>query len=155
MTPEERFAEKYTMEPMSGCWLWTAGTNGTGYGKFRLGSLLDGTRREELAHRFSYELHRGPIPDGKHVCHRCDTPFCVNPDHLFLSDQAGNMADKVAKNRQSKGSSISWSKLDESDIPIIRQWLDDGWKQYEIADVWGVQQSLISQINTGKIWRHV
>jgi len=74
----ESFELGYAAEPNSGCWLWTRSLNNMGYGKF-CGVL---TGKWMLAHRFSYELHRGPIPAGKVLDHKCRTPSCVNPDHL-------------------------------------------------------------------------
>lgn len=75
------------------CWIWTGGTI-TGYGQFHPTDT-----RVMKAHRFSWELHYGPIPAGLWVLHRCDTPPCVRPDHLFLGTHADNMADARAKGR--------------------------------------------------------
>lgn len=76
-----------------GCWLWTAHRSEQGYGVF---SLAGKNRR---AHRISYALHHGPIPAGQMVCHRCDTPACVRPGHLFLGTGRDNAADCIAKGR--------------------------------------------------------
>lgn len=86
-----QFWEK--VDRTSGCWLWAAGKNNQGYGV----CFLDG--RRTYVHRLSWELHRGPIPSGLYVCHTCDTPLCLNPDHLFLGTQRDNMADASAKGR--------------------------------------------------------
>lgn len=80
------------------CWNWTACVTELGYGKFGAG-----TRGWVRAHRFSWELHNGPIPAGMSVLHRCDNPACVRPDHLFLGSIAENSRDMVAKGRSSRG----------------------------------------------------
>lgn len=81
---------------LSGCWLWTAATI-RGYGQI-LG-VLNGKRRPLYAHRVSWELAFGPILNDLEVLHRCDTPLCVRPDHLFLGTQQDNLADARAKGR--------------------------------------------------------
>jgi hypothetical protein len=96
----EAFEQRFLGDPNSGCWLWTANVNRDGYG------LMCGSRRgrkQFLAHRIAWELFRGPIPIGMQVLHRCDTPSCVRPDHLFLGTHADNMLDKVRKGRQRNG----------------------------------------------------
>jgi hypothetical protein len=92
-TLREVLFAKVAFEPTTGCWLWYGSRSPRGYG--------DMTYRKEAkkAHRVSYELHVGPIPEGLCVCHRCDTPSCVNPDHLFVGTHGDNAADKVAKGR--------------------------------------------------------
>ncbi len=80
----------------SGCWLWTGATFASGYGQTRR------NYRERRAHRASWEVHRGPIPEGMCVLHKCDVKLCVNPDHLFLGTHAENMADMSRKGRVSR-----------------------------------------------------
>jgi hypothetical protein len=94
----ERFWEKVQKGGPDECWLWTGGSKVGGYGTLLVGSRTTG-RRKVVASRLSYEINVGPIPAGLYVCHRCDTPACVNPGHLFLGDQAANMADAAAKGR--------------------------------------------------------
>lgn len=98
MPLRERFDLSYMPEPNSGCWLWIAAAKPPGYG------VIGVNGRCSSAHRVSWQLHNGPIPRGMHVCHRCDVPACVNPDHLWLGSHRENMADMVAKGRSLKPS---------------------------------------------------
>jgi hypothetical protein len=101
ISPEVRFARHYT-KMSSGCWEWTGCRLKTGYGKFNTGKTSEGETKTVYAHRFSYELHFGPIPEGLIVCHRCDNPRCVNPDHLFVGSHVDNVRDAVLKGRQGR-----------------------------------------------------
>lgn len=93
-TIAERFWSKVNRRDSHGCWYWTASRNAKGYGQLM---YRDGIPRH--AHRISWELHNGYIPEGIWVLHRCDVPHCVNPSHLFLGTQTDNMRDMVAKKR--------------------------------------------------------
>lgn len=97
----EYLADRAIPEPMSGCFLWMGMANRDGYGL--AAAPRRSGRSNVLAHRLAWETHRGPIPDGLHVLHRCDTPACVNVDHLFLGTPTENMRDKIAKGRQRTG----------------------------------------------------
>lgn len=94
-TVAERFWRYVQPGPPDACWEWKGSTQEPGYGTLGLG----GGSRRGFAHRVSWEIHRGPLKPGEHVLHTCDNPPCVNPDHLFLGDQAANMRDAWAKGR--------------------------------------------------------
>lgn len=92
-TPRERFEKSFFIEPNSGCWLWEAYTMPNGYGLFSIGY------DRGLAHRHAWEIYNGEIPDNLCVLHKCDTPACVRPDHLFLGTNKDNSQDMVRKRR--------------------------------------------------------
>jgi hypothetical protein len=92
--PLERFKTKFIADESTQCWLWNSTKDKDGYGKFFIPP-----NRNDRAHRVSYELFKGNIPRGYFVCHKCDTPGCVNPDHLFLGDSFTNMQDCAATGR--------------------------------------------------------
>lgn len=137
----ERFQSRFRINDQTGCWDWTATKDPCGYGRI----TGDGG---PLAHRLSYKLHRGPIPDGLHVLHRCDNPGCVNPEHLFLGTHADNMADKTAKGRQGLR-----AKLTKAEVVAIRTSI--GVPQQKLGKQYGVSKTLISYIRAGKLWTHV
>ena len=96
MTPEERLMSR--VDGTEDCWMWRGAVDGHGYGVL----VWHGHRRHR-AHRAMWEVTFGRIPEGFFVCHHCDTPACVRPDHLFLGTQADNMRDMCAKGRHGKG----------------------------------------------------
>lgn len=151
MSVFERFIAKVCMTPTAatGCWEWTASKDKCGYGRL----LVD--RKARLAHRLSYEFFREKISPGFHVCHRCDNPGCVNPEHLFLGTDADNCADRDAKGRRPppKGTVNGRARLTEKDITEIRA--ANGIRQVDLAKQYGVAQTQISRIRRGEHWRHI
>lgn len=141
-----RFWEKCIPEPNSGCWLWMGNVLWNGYG------TIWRDRKHAYAHRISWELTTGPIPDGLCVCHRCDNPVCVNPAHLFLGTTADNMADKVRKGRHQPGEKAPWAKLKADDVREIRASSDTG---RALALRYGLNQSNISRVRSGLRYKEV
>jgi hypothetical protein len=151
LTVKERFELKFYITP--GCWIWTAYKNPLGYGRF------NNKGKMTLAHRYSYETYVGPIPeaDGYHgmtVCHKCDNPACVNPDHLFLGTHQENMRDMAKKQRsaETRGEANGMAKLTEQDIVNIR---NDQRSQRTIGKDYGIDQKTVWDIKHNRIWRHV
>jgi hypothetical protein len=133
-----------------GCWAWMGARITSGYGQI----CFNG--RQLLTHRVSYEVHKGPITNGMVIRHSCDIPWCVNPDHLEMGTQQDNISDKVAKGRHAYGEMIGTAKLKEQDVLEIRELLSTGeLLQYKIAERYGVDPKLITNIKHGRIWRHL
>ena len=144
-----RFSTKW--EERNGCWVWTAGRRALRYGQFWIGG------EEHAAHRAAWMLYRGKIPNDMHVCHRCDEPLCVKPSHLFLGTHAENMADMDAKGRRVIlcGEENGNAKLSEDQVQQIRRLCAEGWQQRDIAGAFGVVQTAVSAIWTGRKWGHL
>lgn len=141
----------------SGCWLWTGPLNQSGYGYFRPIGAAKRSGRGDLAHRFSHELFKGPIPKGLYVLHSCDTPSCVNPDHLRVGTQKENVAECIARGRfkpggSKRGAENTLAKLTEQDVIEIRA---SSLSVKEICRKYGIDRSNASLIINGKTWTHV
>lgn len=171
----ERFWEK--VDKSNDCWLWTARRNRSGYGE--VGVPGDRTR---LAHRVAWSLLRGEIPPGLAVLHACDTPACVNPDHLRLGTHSDNMADMVARGRQLRGASRSvvalraarrgaahWSAARPDRVPVGEQASMAKLTSHEVSAIraagdqssdtlaarYGVSRTAINHIRARRTWKHV
>lgn len=127
---------------MIDCIEWTKGLHKDGYG------LRKYKGKTRLAHRVAYEEKHGEIPEGMCVCHTCDNPKCINPDHLFLADHSGNMQDRESKRRG------VFAKLTPDDVHKIRERLPFE-TQRDIADDYGVHPHTISNIKRGKNWSYI
>lgn len=133
------------VERTDGCWLWLGGVNEDGYG-----DRMDGDRHV-LAHRFSWEIANGPIPDGLLVLHKCDVRRCVRPDHLFLGTHRDNQLDKMAKGREAHFP----KKLTESDVIDIRSLTAFGAEKAALREAFSVSDVMIGKIIRRECWRHV
>jgi len=145
-----RFWSKVERGP--GCWLWVAKSKDwDGYGLFKVRG------RSLRAHRVAWQLATGAAPGAALVCHRCDTPACVRPEHLFIGSPADNFRDCLAKGRYSpKGTGNAAAKLDDAKVQEIRQAYGTGeWSQEGLARRFGVTQTAISAVVRRTKWRHV
>ncbi len=147
----EKFHASYIPEALTSCWLWSAGIGASGYGRFTHGRAFT-----VAAHRYSYEIHHGPIPDGQLVCHRCDTPACVNPDHLFVGSSRDNAQDMISKSRAHPraGECHPRARLTADQVRSIRDEAGFGKSQKLIAEKHGVSASAIQHIINHRSWRH-
>lgn len=140
-------AEKSMPEPNSGCWLWLGYTDSVGYGMICLGG-----KKGVRAHRLSYEMAHGPVPEGLDVLHRCDTRSCVNPDHLFAGTHAQNMEDMRKKGRVAHGEGHVRARLTADQVMQIRC---STRTSRDLAREFGVNQSTISQAKARRSWQRV
>lgn len=150
MTLSERFHQKWIPEPYSGCWLWSGGVDGKGYGALWQDNKL------QRAHRISWILHNGEIPNRLFVLHKCDTPSCVNPNHLFLGNQSDNTLDSIRKGRYSpldnKGEKNPISKANERIIFDIRS---SDKSCSELAIRYNLEYSTVWKIKRYMSWKHL
>ncbi len=149
----DRFHSKFRIDEITGCWLWTGAKKELGYGVIGLGHRTDGIIK---AHRAAYKLYNGDIPDGMCVLHKCDTPSCVNPGHLFLGSLKDNARDCVSKGRavlpDNRGERATWAKLKSSDVLQIKKREMSG---PAYARMYGVSKSAIYEIWRGRNWSSI
>jgi hypothetical protein len=131
------------------CWIWLGAKDKYGYGR------IGHNGRSILAHRAAYLVATGGLPDDLKVCHRCDNPSCVRPDHLFLGTQPDNVADMMQKGRVAKGERGGQAKLMEVEVLSIKRLASKGITHLAIAERHGVSRALVSMIVSGKRWGHV
>lgn len=138
----------------SGCWEWRAGTFTNGYGQFRVGA------QKVKAHRFAYLDRKGSIPDGLIVMHSCDNRLCCNPEHLSVGTHGDNAADRDAKGRGRTnpppgrpGELNPSAKADRTTVAVVRALRENGRTLKSIGEQFGLSQSQVRNIVTGRCWR--
>jgi hypothetical protein len=153
-TLEERFWR--FVEKGEGCWLWTGGSvNAKGYGQIQQGGKGS---PHVSAHRLSYQIHKGEIPEGMVVMHSCDNPSCVNPDHLSVGTQSDNILDSFAKGRKvcvppiTRGADHHLAVLDEKTVRWIRS---SGMSIRTMAQALGLPESTVGRAKRRQTWKHV
>ena len=156
---EDRFWDHVAPGNSRECWEWEGATDRFGYG------FLYVQRKPVVwakAHRLSWEIHNGAIPEGKYVCHRCDNPHCVNPAHLFIGTVRDNNADRHAKGRSRGGRTGNHldksgrgnpnAKLSEEDVRAILAVLASGRSHTVTARMFELSEGTVSNIASGKHW---
>lgn len=133
----------------NGCWIWTGPKGDDGYGLIRMPP-----RKTFRVHRVMYAATKGD-PSGLFVCHDCDTPLCVNPDHLFLGKPKENSEDMVRKGRSARGEKVNTAKLTTEKVQQIATMYKAGMSTTQIAATFGVDRSHVNVILKGKFWRNV
>lgn len=162
----DRFWEKVNQDgpiicpELGPCWLWTGAHLTTGYGEIALGGR---PRKRLLAHRVSWELANGPIPDGFLVCHRCDNPPCVRPDHLFLGTNADNLADMASKGRHyltrdperaKRGEAHYKSRFTAEQVRAMRdRYAAGGITQNALAAELGISRNTLQSVLNKRNWK--
>lgn len=162
---EERFLAK--VNKTSTCWLWTAAKAGPRRMQY---GVIFYQGKQERAHRVSYKMYVGPIPEGLFVLHTCDVPACVNPDHLWVGTQKQNMHDMIAKGRNlegetqpmhlrpacaARGEESGTSKLTDEEVVAIRELRAEGFTHSYLAARFGVSRRNIGFICRREAWKHV
>ncbi|MEG4084594.1 HNH endonuclease signature motif containing protein [Microcoleus sp. POL10_C6] len=136
------------------CWITDLYRNHQGYGQFNIKVKLQRSRMN--ASRVSFMIYKGEIPEGMFVCHKCDNPPCVNPEHLFLGTHQENMRDMVAKGRSNKGSKNPQSKLTEKEVFQIKVLLlETNLTTERLSILFDVSPRTIAYIKKNHMWKHV
>lgn len=149
-TSVERFWGRVSKS--GGCWIYAGAKEANGYGYTQ--NPVGAYPKFLLAHRASWIITNGSIPDGLQVLHRCDVPACCNPAHLFLGTIADNCADKLSKHRQARGENTRSAKLTEAQAREILS-LKGKERAYNLAQKYGVKPTAINAIWSARLWKHI
>lgn len=166
----ERLIKKSSVPDENGCINWKGGLSKKGYGVIGIGSRIDNSRKTVYVHRISFELHKGSIPEGMLICHTCDNPKCVNPEHLFIGTPKDNIQDMINKNREANKQGIvpknfikqvekvkngMLSKLNVDQVKEIKKSLISGINYRIIANQYNVSASCIADIKRKATWINI
>lgn len=143
------------VQKTSHCWEWTGTKSKTGYGVLYTPHKTTDSRRRIFAHRFVHELYHGPIPEGMLVCHHCDNPGCVNPDHLWLGSDQENTADRHRKGRTVTGEKHTQAKVSEADVLLIRAKARTGRSYASLAREFSLSLQQVSRIVRRVNWKYL
>ena len=148
-TIADRLWEKVKKQEGDGCWEWFGAADQHGYGSMTI------EHRRKKAHRVSYELVHGPIPEGLHLCHKCDNPKCVRPDHLFPGTAKVNLQDAAAKGLLA-GEIQGVAKLSNDQAKAIYQsFIESSGNPRSVAERHGVSRSCIIDLLKGRRWSFI
>jgi hypothetical protein len=149
----ERFWSKVAVAGPDECWDWIGSLEPHGYGQ-----ILD-HRRLVKAHRVSWEIHNGPVPDRLCVCHHCDNRRCVNPAHLYVGTRKDNNRDRGARKRGRESRDIGElhhnARFTEAEVRAIIAMLEAGYSQGEVGRFFGVRQTTIGRFANRQTWKHL
>lgn len=151
-TSDERFWNLVQKSSHENCWSWIGAKERRGHGRFKISTKIC-----EYAHRYSYMLHIGSIPDGKCVLHKCDNGSCVNPSHLFLGTRGENNTDRATKGRNAPtyGECNPSAKLTAKQVKNIIERRANGDSVSSIANDFNVSLTAIYGIISGKTWKNL
>ncbi|NOD65794.1 HNH endonuclease [Ruegeria sp. HKCCD6109] len=148
MPPERRFHRLYDKDDQTGCWVWRRPRSKRGYGAISVNG------KAQTAHRFAFEMYKRKLLDTELVCHTCDNPSCVNPEHLFAGTQRENMMDMRAKGRENPllGTDHPHAKLNPQKVREIRS---SPLSAYRLAKIYHVSSVTVRRIQQRRLWKHV
>jgi len=145
-TAQQRLDHYSIPEPTSGCVLWLGGVLNHGHGYLRFQG------RKVLAHRLAWSGAHGAIPQGLEICHSCDVPSCINPQHLFCGTHKDNMDDRDRKGRVAYGARLPQTQLSDADVIAISQ---TSGRQKDVAAEYGIDRAMVSLIRARKTRKHL